>query len=113
MLESVDYETFQGDASKHFIVVELNLTDCIQALNLGEKNEGVEVVVRENQFLQLRKLPQLVEIGVVDDEVKADIVKVHFFDKVVEFCTLKDFQCVSINVKHFIGFNLGMATLDQ
>ena len=34
VLESVDNEAFQGDAFQHFVVVNLDGVDCVEALDL-------------------------------------------------------------------------------
>ena len=113
MLESVDNKALQGDAPQDFIFVELDRADCIKALNLREKNERVEVIIRKNELLQLRELLQLVEVRVVDDEVEAHIVEVHLFHQVVELGALEDFQRVAIDVQHPVGFDLGVPALHQ
>mgnify|MGYP000503249999 CR=1 FL=1 len=45
VLESVHYEALQRNASQYFVIVHLELTDCVQTLDLGKQNEGVEIVV--------------------------------------------------------------------
>ena len=60
VLESVDYETLKGNAVEHLVIIHLDGVDCVETFDLGEQNERVEVVVRENKLFQLRELSQLV-----------------------------------------------------
>jgi len=57
----------------------------LYTLDLAEQNEGVQVVVGKDQLLQLGKLPELVEIGMINDEVKSYVSEMHFFNDIIEF----------------------------
>jgi len=48
----------------------------------------------------------------VNDEVKSNVDEVHLLYDLVELSALKHLKCIAVNVKNFIGFDLGMAALD-
>lgn len=113
VLEAVNDEALDGDASQHLVVVDLNLLHCVEALDFRKQDERVEVVVRKHQLLQLGELAKLVQVLVIDDQVKADIVEVHLLDLVIELGPLQHLKCVTIDVEHFIGLYLCVAALND
>ena len=48
MLEAIDQETLDADAVQDFVVVDLDSFNCVQALNLTEQDERVQVVVGQD-----------------------------------------------------------------
>ena len=73
----------------------------------------MNVVVRENKFLELLKLPQFAQIGMRHDVIKPDVLKRDFIDCLLKFHVGQDFKRVAINEKHGISLNLSMATLHK
>ena len=49
----------------------------------------------------------------VNDQIEADIDKVHLFDLVVEFAPLQDLQSVTINVEDSVRLDLSVTRLDD
>ena len=46
-------------------------------------------------------------------QVKAHVIQVHLLHLVVELASLEHFESIAIDVEHFIGLNLSVATLDD
>ena len=113
VLEAVHDEALERDALHNLVIVHLDALDGVQALDLGQQDVRVEVVVRQDQLLQLGELLQLFQVGVVHDQVEAHIDEVHLLDQVVELRPLQHLQRIAINVKHTVGFDLCVATLDE
>ena len=84
------------------------MLNCVQTLDFGQQYERVQVVVGQDEFLKLCESLQFFKVCMVNDQIKSDIVQVHFLDLVVEFCSLKDLESVSIDVKDLVGLDLGM-----
>ena len=59
------------------------------------------------------KLLEFFQIGMVDNQVKSDIIEVNFFDLLVKFDSLQNFERISVNVQNFVRFDLCVATLNQ
>ena len=74
VLKSVYDEALNCYAAKHLVVINHDRVDSVEALNLGQQNEGVEVVVSEYEFLKFGKFPQFFQILVVHYQVKANVV---------------------------------------
>ena len=91
VLETVDYKGFNGDALEHLVVVDHDGFNCWQAFDLRQQYERVQVVVRQDEFLKLRKLFQLVQVSMVHDQVKPHVVQVNLFNLWVKFSSLKNF----------------------
>ena len=45
----------------------------------------------------------------VHDQIESHIIEVKFLDKFIKLLSLKDFESISVNVKHSIGFDLCVA----
>ena len=67
VLKAINNEAFDRDAAKHLVVVDHDRLDCVEALYFRQQDEGIQVVVSEDQLLQLRELPKFLEVRVVDD----------------------------------------------
>ena len=67
VLESIDKERHQGNTTEHLVVVDHNRLNRVETLNFGQQDEGVEVVVGQHEFFQLRKSLQFFEVRVVYD----------------------------------------------
>ena len=78
-----------------------------------KQNEGVKVVIGKDQLLELRKFLQLIEILMIDYQVKSDILHMNLFNLIIEFRSLEHLQSISKNVKNLICFNFGMPTLNK
>ena len=113
MLKPIDYEALGGDAAQNFIVVDLNRLDCVEALNFWEQDERVQIIVRQDQLPQLRKLSQLVQIGVENDQIEAYVVQVDLFNLLIKFRSLEYFEGIAIDVEHPVWFNLCMPALND
>ena len=89
----------------------MNLLNCVEAFDLAEQDERVQVVVGHDELLQAGEALQLLQVLVVDYEVKAHIDQVHFFHLIVKLAALQDLQRVAVDIEHLIRLNLGMARL--
>ena len=108
MLKSVHNERFEGLAGEHFVVHYDEILKGANAFNLREKDEGIQVVVLEDNLLQLREFLQFLEILMVHNQVETDIGQVHLLNLVVELGSLKDFEGVTEDIQYLIRFYLGM-----
>jgi hypothetical protein len=50
-MESVDNEGPQADASKNFVVINLQLFQSGQTLNLAKQDKGTQKIVGQNKLL--------------------------------------------------------------
>ena len=113
MLETIHNERLEGLAGKNFVVHDNEILQRANAFNLREKDEGIQVVVLEDNLLQLREFLQFLEILMVHNQVEADIGQVHFLYLVIELGSLQDLEGVTKNVQYLIRFYLGMTRLDK
>jgi hypothetical protein len=98
VLEPICDEAWQGDALHDFILVHLYRLDCLQALNLGQQDVGIQIIVGKHEFLQFCEFFELVEVLVEDDQVETDVDQVHLLHRLVELLPLKDLQGVSVDI---------------
>jgi hypothetical protein len=56
----------------------------MDALDFAEQYKRVQVVVRQDQLLQLRKLSEFVQVGVVNYQIESHVSQVHFLDDVIK-----------------------------
>ena len=64
VLEAVHDEALEGARVQHFVVVNEQLVKGLDALDLAEQNERIQVVVRQHQLLQLLYRQDLIELFV-------------------------------------------------
>ena len=102
MLESVHNERFQGLAGEHFVVHYDEILQGANAFNLREKDEGIEVVMLEDNLLQLCEFLKFLKILMVHNQVEADIGQVHLLYLVIELGSLQDFQGVTEDIEYLI-----------
>lgn len=113
VLEAIHDEAFERTSIQHFIVVDKQLLERLNALDLAEQNERIQVVVRQNKLLQLGELSQLIKIRVVNDEIEAHVSQVHLLHDVVEFGAGEHFKSVSVNVEDTVALDLGVTALHE
>jgi hypothetical protein len=113
MLESVHNERFKGLAGEHFVVHYYEILKGAYTFNLREKDEGIQVVVLEDNLLQLGEFLKFLKILMVYNQVEADIGQVHLLYLVIELGSLQDFESVTKDIEYLIRFYLGMAGLDK
>lgn len=73
VLEPICDEAWQGNALHHFILVHLYRLDCLQALNLGQQDVGIQIIVGKHELLQFCEFFELVEVLVEDNQVETDV----------------------------------------
>jgi hypothetical protein len=113
VLEAVHDEAFQSQRVQNLVVADEQLAQAVQALDLAQQDETVQRVVAQVQLLQLGEPAQLVEVGVVHDQVEAHVGQVEFLDHLVELGTGKHFERVAVDVEHLVRLNFSVAALHK
>lgn len=124
MLEPVDDEAFerfglqnlvfhyhQGIQRANALHIRLEIT-CAY-LYFGEEDEGVEVVMREDNALEFRELLQLFQVLMVHDQVEPHVGQVHLLHLVVELAPLQHLQGVAEDVEDLVRLDLRVARLHE
>jgi len=111
--EAVNDESTHHASLSHLVFLDVDGGQVGQCLKFRDLDEGVDIVVHEEQSLEFAESAQFADVSWWDYIVESNVLKANLLHCLLEVCVVQHFKSIAVNEQFVVAFDLGVARLHK